>query len=121
MKGHRDLVVWRKAMGLVRDIYGATSEFPRNELYGLTGQIRRTAVSVPSNIAEGHGRGSVRELKQFVSQARGSLLELQTQLEIAHDLRYLPQPSFVELMAKSDDIGRMLTGLRLWCQQRERR
>lgn len=121
MKGHRDLVVWRKAMGLVRDIYGATSEFPRNELYGLTGQIRRAAVSIPSNIAEGHGRGSIREFKQFVSQARGSLLELQTQLEIAHDLRFLSQSAFEDLMQKSDDVGRMLTGLKLWCQERERR
>jgi four helix bundle protein len=121
MKGHRDLVVWRKAMALVRDVYAATSGFPKNELYGLIGQMRRAVVSVPSNVAEGHGRGSIREFKQFVSQARGSLLELQTQLEIAHDLRYLSEALFKELMAKSDDIGRMLTGLKLWCQQRERR
>ena len=121
MKGHRDLVVWRKAMSLVRDVYSATSAFPRNELYGLTGQMRRAVVSVPSNIAEGHGRGSIREFKQFVSQARGSLLELQTQLEIARDVHYLPQPLFQELLVKSDDIGRMLTGLKQWCQERERR
>ena len=89
MRGYHDLVVWQKAMELVTELYRATSDFPKHELYGLTGQIRRAAVSVPSNLAEGHGRTSRREFHQFISQARGSLVEVETQLEIARDLGYL--------------------------------
>ncbi len=78
MKGHRDLLVWQKSMALVTDIYRVTQTFPQNELYGLTNQIRRAAVSVPSNLAEGHGRTSRKEFHRFVGQARGSLTEVET-------------------------------------------
>jgi four helix bundle protein len=73
---HKDLIVWQKAMALVTDVYASTAAFPRQEMYGLTNQLRRAAVSVPSNIAEGKGRLSKREYVQFLSRARGSLLEL---------------------------------------------
>jgi four helix bundle protein len=86
---YEDLKVWRCAMDLVRDIYRMTSEFPRQEMYGLTSQMRRAAVSVPSNIAEGKGRHSTKELLQFLFHARGSLLELRTQITIAHELGFL--------------------------------
>lgn len=92
MGGYRDLVVWQKAMELVTELYRATANFPNHELYGLTDQIRRAAVSVPSNLAEGHGRMSRREVRQLIGQARGSLLEVETQLEIARNLGYLSAP-----------------------------
>jgi four helix bundle protein len=116
MKGHRDLVVWQKAMTLVSDIYRATRNFPKDELYGLTGQIRRAAVSVPSNLAEGHGRNSRKEFRQFIGQARGSLTELETQLEIARNLGYLPPANASELLSQATEIGRMLNGLRVWSE-----
>jgi len=115
MKGHRDLEVWQKSMQFVTALYHETEVFPRHELYGLTNQLRRAAVSVPSNIAEGCGRNSKKEFHQFLSLARGSLLEVETQVEIARNLGYLPDERFRELLAKSNEIGRMLNGLRAWC------
>jgi four helix bundle protein len=86
---YKDLIEWRKAMELVTEIYRATREFPRDELYGLTNQLRRAAVSVPSNIAEGQARFSRKEFRHFLSHARGSLVEIETQLTIAQNLGYL--------------------------------
>jgi four helix bundle protein len=114
MGGHRDLVAWRKAMGLVRDIYRSTAEFPKHEMYGLASQLRRAAVSIPSNLAEGYGRNSRTELHQFVGMARGSLAEVETQLEIAGDLGYLRPEHAADLLERTAEIGRMLTGLREW-------
>jgi four helix bundle protein len=114
MKGNRDLVVWQKSMALVTDVYQATRSFPREELYGLTGQIRRSAVSVPSNLAEGHGRNSRKELHQFIGHARGSLTELETQIEIAVNLGYLSESTGADLLARASEIARMLNGLRAW-------
>jgi len=116
MKGHRDLLVWQKAMQLVTDIYHDTGTFPRDEVYGLTNQLRRAAVSVPSNIAEGHGRRSKKEFHHFVSQARGSLLEVETQLEIARNLGYLSADKSKDLLDKAGEIARMLNGLLSWCE-----
>jgi len=115
VQGHRDLVAWKKGMQLVTDVYRVTRDFPREEIYGLTSQLRRAAVSVPSNIAEGHGRNSRREFHQFVGHARGSLLEVETQLEIARDLGYLPVSAAAELLAEANEVGRVLNGLRAWC------
>ena len=115
MKGHRDLVAWQKGMQLVKDIYRITRDFPREEIYGLTSQLRRAAVSVPSNLAEGHGRNSRKEVHQFVGHARGSLLEVETQLEIARDLGYLPVSAATDLLAEASELGRVLNGLRAWC------
>ena len=107
----RDLLSWQKAMALVTEIYRATAGFPRDEMYGLTCQVRRSAVSVPSNIAEGKGRFSKKEFGHFLSNARGSLCEMQTQLEIARNLGYLPEARFDELDQQSREVGRMLNGL----------
>jgi len=85
----RDLLVWQKSMQLAHAIYRHTSDFPKAEVFGLTGQMRRAAVSVPSNIAEGHGRLSDGSMRVFVAQARGSLFELETQIELASGLGYL--------------------------------
>jgi len=101
-------------MTLVTEVYQVTRGFPKDELYGLTAQLRRAAVSVPSNLAEGHGRNSRREFHQFVGQARGSLTELETQLEIAANLGYLPQPIASDLPTKANEVARMLNGLRAW-------
>ncbi len=116
MEGHRDLVVWQKSMHFVTDVYQVTKTFPREEIYGLTSQLRRAAVSIPSNIAEGHGRDSKNEFHQFIGHSRGSLLEVETQLEIAHSLGYIDKPTFLRLPQQSSEIGRMLTGLRSWQQ-----
>lgn len=116
MKGDRDLLVWQKAMKFVTEIYRATEKFPKDEIYGLTAQMRRAAVSVPSNIAEGHGRNSRREFRQFIGQARGSLTELETQIEIARDLAYAPAADASELLSQAGETARMLNGLRAWSE-----
>jgi four helix bundle protein len=89
-RSYRDLIAWQKAMKFVIEIYNVTQQFPREERYGITSQLRRAAVSVPSNIAEGQARFSQKEFHHFLSQARGSLVEIETQLLIARDLGYLP-------------------------------
>ena len=96
-RSYRDLLVWQKARVLTVQIYQATEQFPRSELYGLTSQIRRAAVSVTSNIAEGQGRLTSGEFLHFLGQARGSLLELDTQLAIACDLHYLKSEAYAVL------------------------
>ena len=108
---YRDLIAWRKAVELVTEIYRTTKSFPREELYGLTNQLRRAAVSVPSNIAEGQARYSKREFHHFLSQARGSLVEIETQLTIAGNLGYLCSPEVTLLLDKTAELGRVLNGL----------
>jgi four helix bundle protein len=93
---------------MVTEIYRATRSFPREEIYGLTSQIRRSAVSVASNIAEGQGRLSRREFRQFLGQARGSLLEMETQIVIAGNLDYLSREAVAGLMNRSGEISRLL-------------
>lgn len=109
--GFRDLIAWQKSMALVTDVYRATEAFPGKEIYGLTNQVRRASVSVPSNIAVGKGRLSKKEFVQFLSQARGSLLEAQTQLEIARNLGFLTENSFQDLDLKAQEVGRIINGL----------
>ena len=108
---YRDLQAWRSAMDLVLDIYRCTRTFPTDETYGLTSQMRRAVVSIPSNIAEGKGRHSQKELIQFLFRARGSLLELETQILIARQLEYLDETRSRQLTAKSQELGRILNGL----------
>lgn len=110
--GYKDLLVWQKAMQLTTEIYAATKRFPHDEQYGLVSQLRRAAVSVTSNIAEGSGRYSEGEFLQFLSQARGSALEVETQLLIARELHYLDAGSARNLLRSVDEISRMLSGLR---------
>jgi four helix bundle protein len=114
MGGHRDLLVWQRAMKLVKDIYAQTGGLPRHELYGLASQLRRAAVSVPSNLAEGSSRNSRGEFRQFIGNARGSLAEVETQLEIAKDLGYIEEGAARRLLLEVDEISRMLAGLRDW-------
>ena len=108
---YEDLRVWRRAMDLVLEIYRCTGSFPKQETYGLTSQMRRSAVSVPSNIAEGKGRFSRKELLQFLFHARGSLLELRTQITIARELGFLSPAKGVSLIDLSSEVGRLLNGL----------
>ena len=108
---HRDLVVWREAKALAVSIYKTSESFPKHEIYGLTSQIRRAAVSIVSNIAEGQGRLTRGEFVQFLGQARGSLLELLTQLEIAVALGYVSISDFTTLEIKASTVLRLLNGL----------
>ncbi|HKT24962.1 MAG TPA: four helix bundle protein [Terriglobales bacterium] len=108
---YRDLVVWQEARNLAVDVYRLSEQFPKNEIYGLTAQLRRAAVSVPSNIAEGQGRLTKGEFIQFLGQARGSLLEILTQLEIAVDLGYLNADDFKTIDSKTASVLRLLNGL----------
>ena len=108
---YRDLRVWQEAMKLVVGVYGQTRGFPREEVYGLTSQMRRAAVSIPSNIAEGKGRSTDRDRALFFCHARGSLLELETQILIAEQLKYLDSMQTEELIEASASLGRMLNAL----------
>jgi len=107
----RDLRVWQEAMKLTAEVYRGTIGFPRHELYGLSSQMRRAAVSVPSNIAEGKGHRSDKEFSHYLYHARGSLLELETQLLIARGLEYLQRAKADMLLAAADELGRVLNGL----------
>ena len=105
VRNYKDLIVWQKAMDLVSDVYRVTTNFPRQETYGLTNQLRRSAVSVPSNIAEGHGRATKGEFIQFLCHSRGSLLELETQMLIATNLGYLDGKQHEFLQANVTEIA----------------
>src|SRR3954468_11989753 len=105
-------------MSFVKELYGATDAFPKHELFALTQQLRRAAVSVPSNLAEGHGRSSRKEFHQYVSQARGSLCEVETQLEIARSLKYIERNNADNLLARAGEVAKMLNGLREWARER---
>jgi four helix bundle protein len=110
-ESYRNLIAWRKAKTLALNVYRCTRRFPKDEVYGLSSQMRRAAVSVPSNIAEGKGRYSNKEFVQFLYYARGSLLELETQLSIARDLNYIDLIVFESLVSETDELGRILNGL----------
>lgn len=107
----RDLRVWQEAMKLSTEIYKSTANFPKHELYGLSQQIRRAAVSVPSNIAEGKGHRSNKEFVHFLLYARGSLLELRTQVMIAEELEYFREEEGIRLLGLAEGVGRALSGL----------
>jgi four helix bundle protein len=107
----KDLRVWQEAMKFAVEVYRATAQFPRHELYGLSQQLRRAAVSVPSNIAEGKGHRSDGEFGRFLLHARGSLLEVQTQVMIARELQYVGGEEAQRLMGSADTIGRSLNSL----------
>jgi four helix bundle protein len=111
LQDYRQLEVWQEAMNLVTLIYKSTATFPREEAYGLTNQLRRAAVSVPSNIAEGQGRRSTKEFLNQLSVARGSLLEVQTQVEIGNRLRYLEANQVSCLEQQVGTVARLLNGL----------
>jgi len=110
-RSYRELLVWQKAKSLAVDIYRETQPLPKAELYGMTSQMRRAAVSVPSNIAEGQGRLTSGEFQQFLGHARGSLLELDTQLAIAHDLGYLSDAVHANLEQEAYQVLGLLNRL----------
>jgi four helix bundle protein len=105
------LIAWQKAMDLAEHIYKTTGAFPREERFGLMSQLRKCAVSVPSNIAEGHGRLTVGEWRHFLGQARGSVLEMQTQLVLAKRLRFADATALDADLQLSEEVGRIINGL----------
>jgi len=111
VRSFRDLDVWQQAMDLVTFVYRCSTVFPREETYGLTNQVRRAAVSVPSNIAEGQGRRTTKEFLNHLSFARGSLMEVQTQVEIARRLLYLKPEPAEELQQTAASVCRLMNGL----------
>ncbi|PAC31292.1 four helix bundle protein [Flectobacillus sp. BAB-3569] len=111
MKSFRDLLVWQKSMNLVTDIYQLTRNFPQAEMFGLTSQLRRASISIPSNIAEGYGRNTSKGYLRYLQIALGSLYEIQTQLEIASNLHFLEIFDFNKMISLCLEIERMLTSL----------
>ncbi len=111
MKDFRQLKVWQKAHALTLEVYRITGEFPRSERYGLTSQLRRSVSSVPSNIAEGCGRGTDADFARFLQIALGSASEVEYQLLLAHDLRFLSPPVHQAAAERTTEVKRMLTSL----------
>jgi len=111
MSSYRDLIAWKKSMDLVEHIYMATGGFPKSETYGLRSQMRRSAVSIPCNIAEGQGRGSDLDFIRFLTISRGSVLELETQTEIARRLGLLSDATAKQLFGEVCEVGRIVNGL----------
>ena len=111
MRPHEKLDVWKKGIDFVVELYKATERFPKEERFGLTSQLRRAAISVPANIAEGAGRKSSKEFVHFLSNSQGSASELETELLIASRLSYIEDSSYLPLRSSLDEVGRMLTGL----------
>jgi len=110
-KNYSDLIAWQKAMELVTETYKVTQTFPKEEMYGLVSQMRRAAVSIPSNIAEGEGRRTGNEFGHFLWIAHGSLRELETQIRIAQRLAYLTDAQVQTLFDMTEEVGRLLNGL----------
>ncbi len=110
-KTFRELIVWQKSITLVTHIYEVTSNFPKEEIYGITSQLRRAAISIPSNIAEGFGRNSKKEFVRFLRITFGSIFELQTQLEISNNLKFLSLNDFNKIYDSTREIEAMLASL----------
>lgn len=111
MRNHKDLIVWQKSLKLIKLLYEITRTFPKDEIYGITSQMRRAAVSIPSNIAEGYARNSDKELLHFLYISLGSASELETQLIICRDICYLQEVQYQKLMQMNNEIIRMLSAL----------
>ncbi|WP_346863915.1 four helix bundle protein [uncultured Draconibacterium sp.] len=113
MKNFKNLNIWRKGIDLVVNVYIKSKQFPKEEIYGITSQMRRAAVSIPSNIAEGSGRNSDKDFNRFLDISLGSSFELETQLIIAHELEFLSDKDFNELNEKVIEDQKMITGLQI--------
>lgn len=111
MGNHKELIVWQKSITLVKLVYQQTGSFPSDERFGLTNQMRRCSVSIPSNIAEGFGRGSDKELTQFLRISLGSSSELDTQLILSKELHYMDEKRYNELSALNEEVAKMLSSL----------
>lgn len=109
MKTFRDLLIWQKGMDLVTHTYTVTANFPKDEQFGLTSQIRRCAISIPSNVAEGFGRGTNKDYYRFLTISIGSLFEFQTQIEIAYNLKYISETEFNTIFENSRELERMFS------------
>jgi four helix bundle protein len=121
VRGFQDLMVWQKAVDLAAEVYRLSRSFPEDELFGMTSQIRRAAISVSSNIAEGNGRGTTKDYMNFVSYSRGSVYEVRSNLEVSNRLGFVATAGVSRAVEMSDEIGRMLTGLRTSLGQKTRR
>ncbi len=108
---YRDNKVWQLSMELSKVVYSATIDFPKQEIYGLTGQLRRAAVSIPANVAEGYGRGTTTDYVHFLHMARGSLNELETLLELSHSLGYLKDTDYVTMVDSAWSVRKQLAKL----------
>ena len=111
IKTYRDLDIWKKGIELVKDTYKLTEEFPKQEMYGLVNQMRRSAISIPSNVAEGFRRHHNKEYKQFLYTSLGSCAELETQITIAKELKYIQEDKEAMLLERLDHICRMISNL----------
>lgn len=118
IKSYRDLAVWQKAMDLVMECYEISKEFPKNETYGLTSQLQRAAVSIPTNIAEGQARQHTKEFIQFLSISYGSIAELETLIQIAGRLNYFNTNQLYKFMDRTATLGKMINGLRKSLEKR---
>ncbi|HLI17561.1 MAG TPA: four helix bundle protein [Rhodanobacteraceae bacterium] len=112
IKSYRDLKAWREAMLLAQHVYALTAKLPPDERFGLVQQLRRSAISVPSNIAEGHARGATRDFARFIAISRGSLAEIETQIELCLSLGMLNEGEAASVLDCCDEVGRILRGLR---------
>jgi four helix bundle protein len=111
IQSYRDLIAWQKAVDLAEYIHNASEKFPRREIFALTAQIRRATYSISSNIAEGQGRATTRDFLNFLSIARGSLFEVQSQVYVAQRLRYVDAATCKKLVDATDELGRIINGL----------
>lgn len=111
IKTYKDLLVWKRSVDLATQIYRITDKFPKTEIYGITSQMRRSVVSVSSNIAEGRNRGTRKEYTQFLRISLGSLAELETQIEIAKNLNFINLSEYTQLISETGEIGRMLRAI----------
>ena len=118
-KNHKDLILWQKAMVLATDVHRLTTELPRHELFGLSSQLRRAAVSIPSNVAEGAARRTTREFMSFLHIARGSFAELETQLHLAVSIGYLTDAALAPVLGRLDEVGRLLNAVIVGLRRRE--
>lgn len=108
---HKDLIVWQKGVRLCKEVYEATEKFPKSEIYGITSQMRRSAVSIPSNIAEGRSRNTTKDFLHFLSIALGSASELETQIEIAKELSFLEERKYININELLVEVSKMIMGL----------
>jgi four helix bundle protein len=118
VRHYRELVVWQKGMALAKLWYGVTKSFPKDELFGMTSQIRRAATSIPANIAEGHGRSHTKEYLHHISIARGSLAELETHVILSHEVALLSETDLNACLKIADEVSRMLAALRTALRRR---
>lgn len=112
IKSFRDLIIWQRGIYLVKEVYKETMNFPREEMYGLTNQIRRAAISIPSNVSEGHIRQHRAEFRQFLNIALGSLAELETQIIISRELNYISNEKTENLIDQMNSLSKMIRSLR---------